>query len=249
MGKLDNKTAIITGGNSGIGFASAKRFLEEGAQVIITGRREDALKEAVAELGDGARYEVADVSKVAEISALAQRLNDQGITLDVVFANAGIAFFAPLAESTEEFFDNHFNTNVKGVFFTIQKLLPVINDNASIMINASIVAHKGFEGASVYSATKAAVINLAKTASRELVSRGIRVNVISPGPIETPIYSKIGMPEEDMDNFAKAMASQVPMQRFGTSDEVAGAALFLASSDSSYIIGDEIRVDGGFSTI
>ena len=249
MAKLENKTALITGGNSGIGFASAKRYIQEGAKVIITGRREEALKEAVSELGTQASYVVADVSNLDAINNLATVLSNDGVNLDVIFVNAGVAQFAPFEETTEEIFDYNFDINVKGAFFTIQKLLPVINDNASIILNASIVAHKGLPGASAYSATKGAVINLAKTISSELVGRGIRANVISPGPIETPIYAKLGMPEDALNDMATDFASRVPMQRFGSADEIASAATFLASNDSSYIIGEEIRVDGGFSTL
>lgn len=249
MRQLENKTALITGGNSGIGLASAKRYLQEGAKVIITGRREEALKEAVTELGSGAEYIVADVSNLTALESLASTLSDKGIKLDIVFANAGVAQFAPFEETTEQVFDYNFDINVKGTFFTIQKLLPVINDGASIIINASIAAHKGLPGASAYGATKGALVNLAKTVSAELVSRKIRANVISPGPIETPIYAKLGMPEDALNDMATDFASRVPMQRFGGAEEIAGVATFLASSDSSYIIGEEIRVDGGFSTL
>lgn len=249
MTKLNNKVAVITGGSTGIGLATAKLFLAEGAKVIITGRTQETLDAAVAELNnDNLTAIQSDTSKLDQISALADKLSAKFGKIDILFANAGIAWFAPIDMSDEAFFDAHFNTNVKGLFFTIQKLLPIFNDGGAIVLNASAVASKGFLNGSVYSATKAAVRNLARTLSVELVPRSIRVNVVSPGPIETPLYSKMGMTEEQLAGMAEGFAAMVPMKRFGSSDEAAKVALFLASDDSSYVLGEEILVDGGIAT-
>lgn len=250
MTKLNNKVAVITGGSTGIGLASAKTFLAEGAKVIITGRTQETLDAAVAEINDDNLTAIqSDTSKLGDIDNLVAQVKEKFGKVDVLFANAGIAWFAPINQVDEAFFDAHFNTNVKGLFFTIQKLLPIFNDGGSIVLNASAVVHKGFENGSVYSATKGAVRNLARTISSDLAPRGIRVNVVSPGPIETPIYSKMGMSEEQLAGMAEGFAAMVPMKRFGASDEVAKAVLFLASDDSSYVLGEEILVDGGIATI
>ena len=250
MGKLDNKVAVITGGSTGIGLATAKTFLGEGAKVIITGRTQETLDAAVAEINSDSLTAIqSDTSKLDEISALATKIEADFGKVDILFANAGIAWFAPIGMVDEAFFDAHFNTNVKGLFFTIQKLLPIFNDGGAIVLNASAVVHKGFENGSVYSATKGAVRNFARTLSNELAPRNIRVNVVSPGPIETPIYGKMGMSEEQLKGMAEGFAAMVPMKRFGAASEVAKAALFLASDDSSYVLGEEILVDGGIATI
>lgn len=250
MGKLDNQVAVITGGSTGIGLATAKTFLNEGAQVVITGRTQETLDAAVAEINnDNLTAIQSDTSKLEDISALAAQLKTNFGTIDILFANAGIAWFAPIDMVDEAFFDAHFNTNVKGLFFTIQKLLPITKDGGRIVLNASAVIHKGFENSSVYAATKGAVRNFARTLSSELAPRNIRVNVVSPGPIETPIYGKMGMTEEQLQGMAESMTAMVPMKRFGASEEVAKVALFLASEDSSYVVGEEILVDGGIATI
>lgn len=250
MTKLNNKVAVVTGGSTGIGLATAKTFLSEGAKVIITGRTKETLDAAVAEINnDNLTAIQSDTSKLDQISELASELKSKFGKVDILFANAGIAWFAPIEQSDEAFFDAQFNTNVKGLFFTIQKLLPIFNDNGAIVLNASAAASKGFNGGSVYSATKGAVRNFARTLSAELAPRKIRVNVVSPGPIETPIYGKMGMSEEQLKGMAEGFAAQVPMQRFGASDEVAKAVLFLASDDSSYVLGEELLVDGGIATI
>lgn len=249
-GRLAGKVAVITGGSTGIGLASAKTFLAEGAKVIITGRTQETLDAAVAEVNDENLSAVqSDASKLDQIDQLASIVKERFGKFDILFANAGIAWIAPFTQSDEAFFDAHFNTNVKGLFFTIQKLEPLMNDVASVILNASAVVHRGFENLSVYSATKGAVRNMARTISTELASRGIRVNVVSPGPIETPLYGKMGMSEEQLAGMAEGFAAMVPMKRFGGSDEVAKAVLFLASDDSSYVIGEEILVDGGIATI
>ena len=250
MTKLKNKVAVITGGSTGIGLATAKTFLEEGAQVVITGRTQETLDAAIAEIdSENLRAIQSDTSKLSDIDALVTEVKAQYGTVDILFANAGIAWFAPIGQSDESFFDTHFNTNVKGLFFTIQKFLPIFNDGGTIVLNASAVIHKGFDNSAVYSATKGAVRSFARTLSAELSPRKIRVNVVSPGPIETPIYGKMGMSEEQLKGMAEGFASMVPMKRFGASDEVAKAVLFLASSDSSYVAGEEILVDGGIATI
>lgn len=249
MTKLNNKVAVITGGSTGIGLATAKTFLAEGAKVIITGRTQETLDTAVSEIhNDNLTAIQSDTSKLNEIDSLVAQVKEKFGTVDILFANAGIAWFAPIDQVDEAFFDAHFNTNVKGLFFTIQKLLPILNDGGAIVLNASAVASKGFLNGSVYSATKAAVRNLARTLSVELAPRNIRVNVVSPGPIETPIYGKMGMTEEQLAGMAEGFAAMVPMKRFGNSDEVAKVALFLASDDSSYVLGEEILVDGGIAT-
>lgn len=250
MGKLNNKVAVITGGSTGIGLATAKTFLEEGAKVVITGRTQETLDAAIKEINDENLTAVqSDTSKLDQIDALVEQVSNTFGKVDILFANAGIAWFAPIDQVDEAFFDAHFNTNVKGLFFTIQKFLKIFNDNGSIVLNASAVIHKGFENGSVYSATKGAVRNFARTISTDLAPRGIRVNVVSPGPIETPIYGKMGMTEEQLQGMAEGFAQMVPMKRFGASDEVAKAALFLASDDSSFVLGEEILVDGGIATI
>ncbi|MBO3699251.1 glucose 1-dehydrogenase [Roseivirga sp. E12] len=250
MTKLNNKVAVITGGSTGIGLASAKTFLAEGAKVVITGRTQETLDAAVSEINNENLTAIqSDTSKLDDIDSLVSQVKEKFGKVDVLFANAGIAWFAPIDQVDEAFFDAHFNTNVKGLFFTIQKLLPIFNDGGSIVLNASAVVHKGFENGSVYSATKGAVRNFARTISADLAPRNIRVNVVSPGPIETPIYSKMGMTEEQLAGMAEGFAAMVPMKRFGASEEVAKAVLFLASDDSSYVLGEEILVDGGIATI
>lgn len=250
MKKLENKVAVITGGSTGIGLATAKTFIEEGARVVITGRTQSTLDAAVAEINNENLTAIgSDTSKPDDIQSLADQLKEKFGSIDILFANAGIAWFAPIGQVDEAFFDAHFNTNVKGLFFTIQRLLPIFNDHGAIVLNASAVIHKGFENSSVYSATKGAVRSFARTLSSELAPRGIRVNVVSPGPIDTPIYGKMGMSEDELKGMAEGFAAMVPMKRFGNSAEVAKAALFLASDDSSYVLGEEILVDGGIATI
>ena len=250
MTRLKNKIAVITGGSTGIGLATAKTFIEEGARVIITGRNEDTLAQAVVEIdSDRITAIKSDTSKLSDIDTLAEQIKSDFGRVDILFANAGIAWFAPLAQSDEAFFDAQFNTNVKGLFFTIQKLEPLMTEGGAIVLNASAAASKGFEGGAIYSATKGAVRNFARTLSTELAPKGIRVNVVSPGPIETPIYGKMGMTEEQLQGMAEGFAAMVPMKRFGAASEVAKAVLFLASDDSSYVIGEEILVDGGIATL
>lgn len=249
MSRLKNKVALVTGGNSGIGLATAAQFIKEGAKVYITGRRSEALAEAKKQLGDGVTTIQADSGKIADIERTIKAIADAGDKLDVIFYNAGIAKFVPLATLTEDHFDETLNINVKGALFTVQKSLPLLNDGASILLNGSAVIYGGMPTTSVYSLSKAAINSLAKTLSAELVGRGIRVNVVNPGPIETPIYGKTGLPQEAINEFASGVLDKVPLKRFGHVDEIAKVATFLASSDSSFLVGTAITADGGFSQI
>lgn len=247
--KLNGKVALITGGNSGIGLATAKLFKEQGAQVIITARSAETFKLAQAELGQHFDVVKADVSRLDEVQSLLLHVKNKYGGLDVLFANAGIALFRPTTDSDPEFFDQQFNTNVRGLYYTVQKALPILNPGSSVILNASVVANKGMPGASVYSATKAAVRSFARSWTAEIPVAQARFNVLSPGPIETPIYSKLGMPPEQVKAFGEQMTASVPARRFGSSDEMARVALFLASSDSSYICGADIVADGGFGQV
>ncbi len=247
--KLKRKIAVITGGNSGIGLATAKRFVTEGAYVFITGRRQKQLDLAVSEIGKNVMGIQSDVSNLADIDKIYNTVKDQKNHIDIIFANAGIAQFAPLEKISEEHFDKIFSINVKGLLFTVQKLLPIFQEGGSIILNASIGSSKGVEETSVYSATKAAVRSFARTWTVDLRHRKIRVNAISPGPIDTPIFSNLTQNEEQSDQFKKNIVNTVPMRRMGTPDEVAKVVLFLASEDSSYITGIELFVDGGLAQI
>lgn len=247
--RLDGKIAVITGGSSGIGLATAKRFVSEGAYVFITGRREGELDAAVTEIGRNVTGVQGDVAKTADIDKLYTAVKEQKGKLDIVFANAGIGELAPLGHITEEGFDKQFNVNVKGLLFTVQKALPLLQPGASIVLNASIVSVKGNPAMSVYSATKAAVRSFARTWAVDLKERKIRVNAISPGVIPTPGYNALGLTQEQIDQFVQGMTSNVPLGRPGTTDEIAKAVLFLASDDSSYVNGAELFVDGGLAQI
>jgi len=249
MKRLEGKVAVVTGGNSGIGLATAKRLQEEGARVAIAGRSRKTLDEAVRAIGNGVVAVQADVAKLTDVDKLYAEVSKKLGKIDVLFVNAGVAKFAPLSETSEGGYDEVFNINIKGAYFTIQKALPFLNDGASIILNTSVVDSKGFEGASAYSATKAALRSLARTAAAELVGRGIRVNAVAPGPIVTPIIERTGLPKEAIDQFVKETVAKVPMKRFGQPEEVAGAVAFLASQDASYITGVEINVDGGLGQI
>jgi NAD(P)-dependent dehydrogenase (short-subunit alcohol dehydrogenase family) len=240
---------VVTGGNSGIGLATAKRLQEEGAKVAIAGRSRKTLDDAVRSIGNGVVAVQADVAKLTDVDKLYAEVSKKLGKIDVLFVNAGVAKFAPLSETSEDGYDEVFNINIKGAYFTIQKALPFLNDGASIILNTSVVDSKGFEGASAYSATKAALRSLARTAAAELVGRGIRVNAVAPGPIVTPILGRTGLPKEAIDQFVKETVAKVPMKRFGQPEEVAGAVAFLASQDASYITGVEINVDGGLGQI
>jgi NAD(P)-dependent dehydrogenase (short-subunit alcohol dehydrogenase family) len=247
--KLEGKIAVITGGNSGIGLATAKRFVSEGSYVFITGRRQKELDVAVSEIGKNVVGIQGDVSNLEDLDRLYNTVKDQKGHLDILFANAGIAQFAPLGEISEEHFDNIFRINVKGVLFTVQKALSLFHDGGSIILNASIGSSKGVEESSVYSATKAAVRSFARTWTVDLRHRKIRVNAISPGPIDTPIFSNLLQNEEQSEQFKKNIMNTVPMGRMGNPDEIAKVVSFLASDESSYITGIELFVDGGLAQI
>ena len=248
--KLAGKIAVITGGSSGIGLATAKRFVNEGAYVFITGRRQSELDAAVSEIGHNVTGVQSDVSKLADIDKLYAAVKKQKGKLDIVFANAGTGAFAPLEQISEEHFDKQFNVNVKGLLFTVQKALPLLQPGGSIVLNASIVATKGSPAMSVYSATKAAVRSFARTWSVDLKDRKIRVNAISPGIIPTPGYNtSLGMTQEQVDQFVQSSIPNIPLGRPGTTDEIAKAVSFLASDDSSYVTGIELFVDGGLAQI
>ena len=245
MGKLEGKVAIVTGGNSGIGLATAKEFAREGARVVITGRDAHTLEEARHEIGGEALALRSDSSSLADIDELFAVVKQKFGRVDVLFVNAGVGKFVPLEETGEELFDQIMDINFKGAYFTVQKALPLLGDGASVILNTSVVAHIGFPNSSVYSASKAALLSLTRTLSAELVARGIRVNAVSPGPIETPIFGKMGLPPESVGETMKGFREQVPLKRFGRPEEIAKAVLFLASEDSSFLVGTEIVADGG----
>src|SRR5947199_2364487 len=249
MKRLQGKVAVVTGGNSGIGLASAKRLQEEGARVAIPGRNPQTLAEAQKSIGNGVLTIEADVAKSEDLDRLYAAVSEKLGKIDVLFVNAGIYKFVPLSNTTEGLFDELFDTNAKGAYFTIQKALPFLNDGASIILNTSVAGQTGAAGTSAYSATKAALRSLARTTAAELAGRGIRVNTVAPGPISTPIFERTGLPKEAVDEFAKEVIAQIPMKRFGQPEEVAGAVAFLASQDASYITGVEINVDGGLGQI
>lgn len=245
--KLEGKVAVITGGSSGIGLATAVRFAAEGAHVYITGRRQSELDAAVKQIGDNVTAIQGDVSKLDDIDRLYAAVKQQHGRIDVLFANAGGGEFGPLGSITEEHFDKIFGINVKGLLFTVQKALPLLQDGGSIILNASIAGSKGMEAFSVYSATKAAVRSFARTWTVDLKQRKIRVNAVSPGPIQTPAIDRLAGAEGEQ--LRAGLASMVPLGRVGTGDEVASAALFLASADSSFITGIELFVDGGAAQV
>ncbi len=247
--KLAGKVAVVTGGNSGIGLATAKRFAAEGASVVVTGRRKPELDAAVKEIGGDTLGVVGDVANLADLDRLYATVKEKHGRVDVLFANAGGGEFAPLGQITEEHFDKAFNTNVKGLLFTVQKALPLMPDGASVILNASIVSIKGTEAFSVYSATKAAVRSFARTWTTDLKARKIRVNALSPGPIATPGIDGLAGTPEKAQEFKAGMAANVPLGRMGDPDEIAKAAVFLASDDSSFVTGIELFVDGGMAQV
>src|SRR5213595_577436 len=249
MGKLEGRIALITGGNGGIGLATAKQFVNEGAYVFVTGRRDPELAAAVKEIGRNVTGVQGDVSNLDDLDRLFAQIKREKGKLDIVFANAGVAEYALFGTITEEHYDSIFNINVKGLLFTVQNALPLLPDGASIILNASIVASKGLSSNSVYSATKAAARSFARTWTTDLKDRRIRVNAVSPGPIETPglndLVASTGAGEERL----KMISNNVPLGRLGTPDEIAKAVVFLASDDSSYVTGAELFVDGGFAQV
>jgi len=247
MGKLDGKIAVVTGGSSGIGLAAARRLARDGAYVFITGRRQGELDEAVAEIGPNAAAIQSDISKLPDLERLFATVKERKGHIDILFANAGVAEGAPLGAITEEQFDRMFSINVKGTLFTVQMALPLLSEGASIILNASVVGSKGFAGRSVYSATKAALRSFARTWTTDLKGRKIRVNVVSPGPIDTPGLQ--GLSATDSEGLSDAYRDRVPLGRVGRPDDVASAVSFLASSDSSYVTGIELFVDGGLAQV
>jgi NAD(P)-dependent dehydrogenase (short-subunit alcohol dehydrogenase family) len=249
MGKLEGKVALITGGTSGIGLATAKQFVSEGAYIFITGRRDKELAAAVKEIGSNVSGVQGDVSHLADLDRLYEQIQREKGKLDIVFANAGIATFAPLGSITEELYDSIFDINVKGLLFTVQMALPLLPDGASIILNSSIVGSKGLPANSVYSATKAAIRSFARTWTTDLKARHIRVNAISPGAIDTPGLSDLLASAENRQQAQQMLLDAVPAGRMGHADEIAKAVVFLASDDSSYVSGAELFVDGGFAQV
>lgn len=247
--KLSGKIALVTGGSSGIGFATAKRFASEGAYVFITGRRQTELDAAAIELGGNATAVRGDVANLADLDRLFDTIKQEKGRLEVLFANAGGGGLAPLGQITEELFDKTFNTNVRGLLFTVQKALPLMPPGSSIILNASTTSIKGTPAFSVYSATKAAVRSFARNWTLDLKERKIRVNAISPGVVPTPGYDQMGLTKEQLQGFVDFMVTSIPLGRVGTTDEVAKAVVFLASDDSSFVNGIELFVDGGMAQI
>jgi NAD(P)-dependent dehydrogenase (short-subunit alcohol dehydrogenase family) len=245
MARLAGKRTLITGGTSGIGLESARQFLAEGARVIVTGVNPDSIAKAKAALGEQVLVLRADSASVAAQQDLAQAVKEHYGQLDIAFLNAGVAAWAPIEQWTEQAFDASFNINVKGPFFLMKALLPVFASPASVVFNTSVSAHVGAAQSSVYAATKAAFLNMTKTLSSELLGRGIRINAVSPGPVETPLYDKLGIPDAYRDQVNKDIAASVPLGRFGTPDEIAKAVVYLASDESKWTIGSELVVDGG----
>ncbi|ASG22013.1 SDR family oxidoreductase [Nitrospirillum viridazoti] len=249
MARLANKTALITGGTSGIGLETARQFINEGARVAVTGSSAASVAQAREALGDQALVIQADAGDVAGQQAIAAQVRQAFGTLDAVFINAGVADFRPVEAWDEAGFDRSFAVNVKGPYFLIQALLPLLANPASIILNTSINAHIGMPNSSVYAATKAALISMARTLSGELIGRGVRVNAVSPGPISTPLYGKLGLAEADLKAMAAGILAQIPAGRFGDPVEVAKYVVFLASDESRFTVGSELVIDGGMSTL
>jgi NAD(P)-dependent dehydrogenase (short-subunit alcohol dehydrogenase family) len=243
--RFKDKVAVVTGGNSGIGLATAKAFAREGAKVAITGRSDTTLKAAQKELGPDVLVIKADMSRVPEIAAAMTRIKERFGRIDALFVNAGIGRFVPIEEVTEAFYDETMATNLRGAFFTIQKAIPLLSRGGAVVLNGSINAHMGLPGSSVYGASKAGVVNLAKTVSVDLLQRGVRVNVVSPGPVTTPILDRMGLSAEETRQLRERITEQVPLKRFGNPDEIAAAVLYLSSSESAFVVGTELVVDGG----
>ncbi len=249
MGKLANKVVLITGGTTGIGLAAAKLFAAEGAKVTVTGSNPKTLEAARQELAGVAEVVSSDAGSGTDIQALAKTFQARGAGVDVLFLNAGVAKFGPIVSLDESAFDETFRVNVRGPWLTIKHFAPLLRRGGSIVVNSSINNQIGMAGSSVYAASKAAVRSLVRVAAAELAEAGVRVNAVSPGPVETPLYGKLGMSAEVVQGFAQALVAQIPLRRFGTPEEVAKAALFLASDDSSFMTGEEIVLDGGMTRV
>jgi NAD(P)-dependent dehydrogenase (short-subunit alcohol dehydrogenase family) len=247
MKRFEGKVAMVTGGNSGIGLAAAKAFAREGAQVAVTGRDEGTLKNAEKEIGSGALAIRADAARIADLDAAMAKVRDQFKRIDALFVNAGIGKFVPIAEVTEAMFDEIVTINLKGAFFTVQKALPLMARGSAVVLNASINAHIGLPGTTVYGATKAAVVNMAKTMSADLAERGIRVNAVSPGPVETPIFGRAGISSEQSRQTKEWLQNQTLVKRMAEPEEIAEAVLYLSSDVSSFVVGTELIIDGGMT--
>jgi len=247
--RLDGKIAVITGASSGIGLATAQRFVNDGAYVFITGRRQNELNSAVKEIGENVNGVQGDVSNLKDLDRLYETIKQHKGRIDILFANAGVTEFAPLGTITETHFDKIFSVNVKGVLFTVQKALPLFQNGGSIILNSSVGGSKGYEGFSVYGATKAAIRSFARSWTVDLKHRNIRVNAVSPGPINTPIFRSAGQNEEEVQQVKKYIASTIPLGRIGNPEEIANAVSFLASDDSSFVTGIELFVDGGIAQV
>ena len=247
MNKLQDKVALITGGTTGIGLATAKLFHAEGAKVFVTGHSKAGIEGARKQLPKDVEVLSSDTANMEDVRALAQTIKAKAGAVDVLFVNAGIARFLPIESVTPQLFDEQFNINVRGAYFTIQQILPLMSTGGSIVLTTSVAADLGLATTSIYSATKAALSSLARTLANELAVRGIRVNELSPGPIETPIFGKMGVSADQADEMKGMMQSMVPLKRLGSADEVAQAALFLASADSSFLLGAKVRIDGGLT--
>jgi NAD(P)-dependent dehydrogenase (short-subunit alcohol dehydrogenase family) len=249
MKRFADKTVLVTGGSSGIGLAAAKAYAAEGARVVITGRDTAALAQAASTIGPHTVALANDAGSLPAAKALADELAQRGVRLDAVFVNAGIAKFASLENATEALWDQIFDTNVKGPYFQLQALLPLLNQGAAIVINGSINAHIGMPDTSIYAASKAALVSMARTLSAELLPRGVRVNVVSPGPVSTPIYNKLGVDAAALDAVAAQIQAQVPLGRFGNPEEIAATVLHLTARESAFIVGTEVIADGGMSQL
>jgi NAD(P)-dependent dehydrogenase (short-subunit alcohol dehydrogenase family) len=247
MKKLTNKTAVITGGNSGIGLATAKEFIAQGAKVIITGRNQKSIDEAIALLGENASGVIADSASITQIKTLGEQVKAISPNIDIIFVNAGIGKFNSVDQMTEEMFDEIMDINFKGAYFTLQQLLPLVNEGGSIVFNTSINAHIGMAGASVYAASKSALLSLTKNLAVELLPRKIRVNSVSPGPVGTPLHSadKLGITDDQLQQMGEGILKQIPVGRFGTAEELAKVVTFFASDDSTFLLGSELIADGG----
>ena len=251
MSRLTNKTAVITGGNSGIGLATVRAFVSEGAKVIFTGRNVEANQKAERGIEGTVYGLVSDSGNWQDIQALKAQVEAITENVDILFINAGIAQFSPIEEVTQDFYDKIFNINFKGAYFTIQALLPLLKQGSTIILNTSINAHVGMPSASIYAASKAALLTLAKNLSAELADRKIRVNAISPGPIVTPLHTpdKFGIPEDEFKLIGEGLAAQIPIGRFGTAEEIANAVVYFASDESLFLLGTELIIDGGMATL
>lgn len=249
MSRLNGKRTLITGGTSGIGLETARQFVAEGARVIVTGSTAESVQKAQAELGPDVLVLRADAGDIASQHELAATVRETFGQLDAVFINAGLADFRPIEQFDEAAFDRSIAINLKGPYFLLQALLPILANPASIVLNTSINARIGMPNSSVYAATKAGLISLARTWSGELIGRGVRVNAVSPGPVSTPLYGKLGLSEEDLRNTAEAIRSQIPAGRFGEPVEIAKAVVFLASDESTFTVGSELVIDGGMSNL